>query len=108
MRFCLVLLAFAGLAGPALAQSVELGGKGVDLAMRLAAEPAEDEAAAPEVSSQADLTGQLSSLKTQVQLGMKTGQPTPSAGSPDPGWWNSTSAGVNAAWAPIGAAKFEL
>jgi hypothetical protein len=101
MRFCLVLLAFAGAASPALAQSVELGGEGVNLAMRLSAEPAPEQGSSPQVSSQADLTGQLSSLKTQVQLGVDAGQP-------DLGWWNSTSAGVSAAWSPTEAASFEF
>ena len=70
MRFCLVLMAFAGIAAPASAQSVELGGGSVNLAMRLSAAPPSERGASPEVSSQADLTGELSSLKTQWQLSM--------------------------------------
>lgn len=111
MRFCLVLLAFAGVAASASAasaQSVELGGEAVNLAMRLSAAPSADQAPSPEVSSQADLTGQMSGLETKLQLGVKTGEPSPGAAGADPGWWNSTSVDLNAAWTPIGAAKFEF
>lgn len=114
MRFCLVVLGFAAVSAPACAQSLDLAGEGVSLAMKLSAAPADGQPASPEVSSQADLAGQISGLETRVQLGMKTGQPAPSAGGGggggglDPGWWNSTHAAVDAAWAVSSAAKVEI
>jgi hypothetical protein len=80
----------------------------VNLAMQLSAAPAEGQPSSPEVSSQAALSGELSGLQTQVQLGMKTGQPASGPLVPASGWWNSTSARVSAAWTPSAAAKFEL
>lgn len=110
MHFRIVLLAVLAAAastGPVLAQ--DIAGDGVDLAMRLSASaPTQALTAAPDVSSQADLTGQLPGLETKVQLGMKLGQAAPAVGEPDPGWWNSTAAGVNTAWTPFAGAKFEF
>ena len=109
-RFFNIWLGFAAAiatTGPVLAQ--DLAGDGVNLAMRLSASaPDQALASAPDVSSQADLTGQLPGLETKVELGMKVGQAAPGVGAPDPGWWNSTAAGVNAAWTPFSAAKFEF
>jgi len=110
MRFGIVWLALGAAtaaAGPVLAQ--DIAGDGVNLAMRLSASaPDQALASAPDVSSQADLTSQMPGLQTKVELGMKVGQAAPGAGAPNPGWWNSTAAGVNAAWSPFSAAKFEF
>jgi hypothetical protein len=83
------------------APSVDLQGDRVGLAMSLTAA-----AGQPEASGQAVLTGNLDSLQTRLQLGLKTGpQNEPGA---DAGWWNSAEARAGAVWTPWSAARVEL
>jgi hypothetical protein len=104
MRTLFVILALIG--GTPLAargQTVALHGEGLDLSMQV--KGGDDRS----VSSQADLTGRLSTLQTRVQVGMQSGSAA-SAGAPayGTGWWNSGKVGVAATWAPTSLAKIDL
>jgi hypothetical protein len=107
-RLAVLALAAASAAGLAYAPrasaqtTMDLQGERADLAVRLTAASAGQ----PEASGQAVLTGNLDTLQTRLQLGLKTGPQTESG--PDAGWWNSTEAKAGAVWTPWSIARIEL
>ena len=108
MRFSFIQLAIAAAAvcAPQLARADAvdlLQADGVDLSVKTTSPDPQT------VSSQTDLTTQISALETRIQVGLQTGQ-TGAAGalSTGSGWWNSGSAKLSATWTPTSLAKVEL
>src|SRR5688572_29811193 len=94
------------------AQSLDLSGETLDLAVRAIATKPE----APTIGGEALLKGRFSSLQTMLKLGVETGEKadqvrsvwTPSLVEPRSGRWTSGTFGLGADWAPIPLAKIEL
>jgi hypothetical protein len=95
-----------------MAQSLDLSGETLDLAVRAIATKPE----APTIGGEALLKGRFSSLQTMLKLGVETGEKadqvrsvwTPSLVEPRSGRWTSGTLGLGADWAPIPLAKIEL
>jgi hypothetical protein len=107
-----LLLCVALAPAVAAADPLDLHGEGMDLVMKVTTDapttaPNALVAPSPVVSSQADLTTQVSTLQTRIQVGLQTGSAA-AAVSTGSGWWNSGSVNLGATWAPLSLAKIEV